>query len=588
MSAATPQMSSASNVSATNVPTSATGAATHPLAALIERAVAASKERASRVANSKSVPTPLENTKSTPDAGGTRGTRASTARDASATERPTDRIAERVFVSPRVVDARAFADYAASLKEVIREAGGHSRALQTVGVEVKGLQDRVTTSTKELQQKLELAARFLPTIDQRLQKAETIAGNAEKLLGDDAEALAAKVRVEMEHIANEAAAAAEKRVTAALEAALAKITVSADESAAKHAANADEAAATHAARLERIAQDTEDKRAQIAAVHNEALNELEERAAIARAGLHELTQQSTTAITATGSQLTAGLEPLLARGEAVIATLDTQVERVNRAAGEAQRWLTGQGIERLQHLMTLAESLAGNPEDPHRKPGVLVGLIDEARRIHDEAGKTHARLESLREQTEMARSILGEELIAATDRIDAVAARADQAKSRADEATRVADAAGTRVDGTLADADRASNAANEIAARIAELAASLATTKTKADEIDTLVAQAIDRARDGVEQAEVQTRERAAAAARESLEPIAARAAEIREIIDLRAMEVQSLIDQSGEALVTLDTASEKARTSAKELETRASEAGRMLHALDISRPAAR
>jgi hypothetical protein len=553
MSAASPQISPASSVNTPAAPGTTT--TTHPLAALIERAVVASKERASRGSPAK----PAAATPSNANDTTTRAQRTPAAR----TDQPPDRAAERLFVSPRVVDARAFADYAASLKEVIREAGGHSRTLQSVGVEVKGIQDRVAGATKELQSKLELAARFLPTIDQRLQRAETIAGSAEKLLGDDAEALAAKIRGEMERIGRDAADAAEKRIAATVDAAIAKLL-----------AGAEDAAARHAATLERIAQDAETKRAHIAAAHGEALNELEDRAASARTSVHELADHATAAINDRAAHVSAGLEPLLDRGTTMLATLDTRLDRVQHAAAEAKRWLTGEGIERLQNLMTLAQSLAGDPTNPDRTPGALVGLIDEARRIHDEAGKACARLESLREQTELARTILGDELAAATDKIDDVSTRAEHAKSRADEVVRVIDAA------------------DEIGVRVFELSDALNTAKTQAADVGTMLDEAITRARAGVEQAEAHTRERAAAAARESLEPIAARAAEIRETVDLRAMEVQALIDQSAEALAALDAASEKTRENAadltaqiqeralaiaNELESRATDAARVL-----------
>ncbi|MDX2132322.1 MAG: hypothetical protein SFY69_09745 [Planctomycetota bacterium] len=61
---------------------------------------------------------------------------------------------ERVFLTPRVVDERAFEDYAASLRALLRESHAREDALRRAGVEVKGIAEHLAQASSSLREQL--------------------------------------------------------------------------------------------------------------------------------------------------------------------------------------------------------------------------------------------------------------------------------------------------------------------------------------------------------------------------------------------------------------------------------------------------
>jgi chromosome segregation ATPase len=110
----------------------------------------------------------------------------------------------QVFVSPRVVDQRAFEDLSATLRGLMKDAVGQNRVLMGTTGEIKNLSEQLRFTGNELQERIDSARKIMPTIDQRLTKAEQIsmiinrdiAARLETLKGAvvDHEALAASVR----------------------------------------------------------------------------------------------------------------------------------------------------------------------------------------------------------------------------------------------------------------------------------------------------------------------------------------------------------------------------------------------------------
>jgi DNA repair exonuclease SbcCD ATPase subunit len=87
-----------------------------------------------------------------------------------------------VFLSPRVVDQRAFDELTGSLKGIVRDAVQQSEALLSSTGEVKLLGQQLTDATRELQQRVESAVRVVPTLDQRVAKVEQVLDKAESAL----------------------------------------------------------------------------------------------------------------------------------------------------------------------------------------------------------------------------------------------------------------------------------------------------------------------------------------------------------------------------------------------------------------------
>jgi len=110
----------------------------------------------------------------------------------------------QVFISPRVVDQRAFEDLSSTLRGLMKDAVGQNRVLMGTTGEMKNLTEQLRFTGGELQERIDSARKIMPTVDQRLAKAEQIsmiinrdiAARLETLKAAviDHEALAASVR----------------------------------------------------------------------------------------------------------------------------------------------------------------------------------------------------------------------------------------------------------------------------------------------------------------------------------------------------------------------------------------------------------
>lgn len=118
-----------------------------------------------------------------------------------------DQVIDGVFLTPRVVDQRAFEEYSASLKELIREASGRGQALRAAVGDVKVLGDNLRQATKEITGRLETAVKVMPTLEQRLGKAEQVLQ-----LASDRTRLAEHLERTLEGLISEKLASAEKRI----------------------------------------------------------------------------------------------------------------------------------------------------------------------------------------------------------------------------------------------------------------------------------------------------------------------------------------------------------------------------------------
>src|SRR5262245_56871729 len=81
---------------------------------------------------------------------------------------------EKVFLTPRVVDQRAFDELASSLRALVHDAAAQGQGLLATTSEVKLLSDQLREATRELQQRVESAARVVPSLDERVGRAEVL------------------------------------------------------------------------------------------------------------------------------------------------------------------------------------------------------------------------------------------------------------------------------------------------------------------------------------------------------------------------------------------------------------------------------
>ena len=85
-----------------------------------------------------------------------------------------ERMLDRMFLSPRIVDQAALETFAGSLRSLIRDAATQQRALDLASTEVKGLAGQLREASRELGDRVEGASRVVPTIDQRAAALESL------------------------------------------------------------------------------------------------------------------------------------------------------------------------------------------------------------------------------------------------------------------------------------------------------------------------------------------------------------------------------------------------------------------------------
>ena len=72
---------------------------------------------------------------------------------------PASQTIEEVFLTPRVLDRRAFEDYAESLKRLIKDATGEGQSLSRTAADVRVLRDQLAAATAEAQRRLDATVR---------------------------------------------------------------------------------------------------------------------------------------------------------------------------------------------------------------------------------------------------------------------------------------------------------------------------------------------------------------------------------------------------------------------------------------------
>ncbi len=291
---------------------------------------------------------------------------------------------EDVFLTPRVLDQSAFTRYSETLKTLIREASGSGESLQTNARSAHALVEESNAAGMHLRTKIEAGAKLVKMFDERITRSE-------KLL-EEASRRTEQVRALDEGI--------DSRVTERLEALeqrLASVFDSFESKATQteqRLVTAEQTALRHAQKLEELTAQLETR-----------INTIEQRAA-------DIIDRAEVA----GSQINAQAETITSGLEA-------------RAAELAR---TGEPVERLcrKTLSALGLDPDGHAEGEEQAVHALLASSEQAR---TEASLAMERLGEIKGQADEARQLLGNSIIEASERIDALSEKATQARTQAGE-----------------------------------------------------------------------------------------------------------------------------------------------------------
>lgn len=80
---------------------------------------------------------------------------------------------EEIFLTPRVLDRRAFEDYSQSLQRLIKDASGEGQTLSRTAADVRVLRDQIASAAQDAQKRLDAATRLLASVELKLDGGPT-------------------------------------------------------------------------------------------------------------------------------------------------------------------------------------------------------------------------------------------------------------------------------------------------------------------------------------------------------------------------------------------------------------------------------
>ncbi|TVQ60477.1 MAG: hypothetical protein EA378_11410 [Phycisphaerales bacterium] len=403
-----------------------------------------------------------------------------------------DAVIEEVFLAPRVLDRRAFEQYAEELKGLIRSASAEQHALAGAAGGIGELRESLREGTGLLQKKIEAAAKLLPGLDERLRAAEALLSKAtdQASLAETIERrIEAAVTARVEGLEQRLSATVERleaRALAAeakLEAATARLEQLGEEAATTAARSAEAATGPVIARAEAAAATLEQKVASTERKAGDLQDRFESQGDAALASLE-----------ATGQAVASRLADLHAEAEMAGAALEARAERVSAMANGAE-------LEAVRGLLERAERLVGRPLDDDSgeepAPGSLLAILSELESAGAMSDRRASELASLAEQGERVRALLVDAVTGSAESVDAIERRQEALMRRVREVEdrcRVLDNGTEVIDEKLAEAMEPRM--ETLRVRVAEASSWLSGLIDRAHEAAQLLAIAVDEQRD--------------------------------------------------------------------------------------------
>jgi vacuolar-type H+-ATPase subunit H len=294
-----------------------------------------------------------------------------------------DDVIREVFLSPRVIDREAYADYASGLRRLIEESSTSADALRAAAMEAQQAQNALRETAAKHQPKIDQAARTLATVESRLAEAEKLTN-----LARDTEATIGAVRQQLDTLAA---------------AKLAEINLRAERIVREAEDRAASIRQTAQAESQRLIEQAVTKARQLA---EDAITMAERRAAhIERSALERADQQIAQRLD----------QQLLGRTRELESRLDAL----------SQRELPVFDFDRAEDAAHAVEAAVAKSQH------LLHDAAARAQRLSDDASNRVIQLQSLTDQAGLVRELLGKTINEATVRVDDLLDKAEGVKQTA-------------------------------------------------------------------------------------------------------------------------------------------------------------
>ncbi len=407
---------------------------------------------------------------------------------------------EEVFLTPRVLDQRAFEEMSSTLRGLVDEAANQSRALLGATGEVKSLGGALREATKELQLRVEAAGKAVPGLDDRVAKAESLLAKA---MGE----LQAKAR-EVDELTRREVVVDRTRIEELVDQHLRVLVAERLQPLIEQRADAflrgmvdrheslrrdleltlDRLRLGQSALDESVAKAEQSVRAIVERATGEASSAAGEALERSRERFESLEARGAERVREIGQMLKRDVDEAGSRAQGMIGAIEDRAREAAAAADAASAAFERLDQRELARSIDRAREVAGEVEGSLERAEGVAALLNQSGTILARAEQGCRDLGSLAEQAEVARRHLADAVLNAADRIDALERRAEdlaraqghlreamgEASSRAQGLERALEGMDERVRATLEGVieptvDRATRDAREVGGRLAEL-----------------------------------------------------------------------------------------------------------------------
>lgn len=312
---------------------------------------------------------------------------------------------EELFLTPRVLDAGAFARYAETLKGIIAQASAQGRTLEDFSADAEAMIKRCTETSDSVNKRLQAGIRMLKMIDERAERTDQLLEKVQRAL-PDAQAMSERI----DRVIDERLAASEQRIEALISGAEQRA-----QAAERRASDAIERSTAHADELEALGQTIDERLASLREMIEQNQTHRDAGVEQITAKVDEARAQINDAIAVAFKKAHEASAELSTRADATLGEIESRVERV------------GNSIEPLLEASSKAmRALGMDPENPVFEDSPLArieSLVDRGETQLASLDRVYRQLEDLQSQAESVRSAFGNWLLEAANELDTLEER---------------------------------------------------------------------------------------------------------------------------------------------------------------------
>ncbi len=316
--------------------------------------------------------------------------------------------AQEMFLSPRVLDAGAFARYSEMLKSIIAQASAQTRTLEDFSTDAQAMIQRCDETAETINKRMQAGVRMLKMIDERAARTDLLLDRVQASL-PDSQSLADQI----DQVIEDRLAHAQRQIDRTIAQAQAKA-----QEAEERAQRAIESSTEHALHLAELSAKIEGQLAELDA-------RIESTRSQTAATLDEILERTGTI----SDQLNADLNQVLARTQEAGANLAAKIDEASNLTDARIAELSRSIEPVLEAAQQAMRTLGMDPENPVFEDSPLSRIESLVERGETQAAsldRVYRQLEDLQSQAEGVRSGFGCWLIDAAGELDVLEARKDK------------------------------------------------------------------------------------------------------------------------------------------------------------------